>query len=387
MRILVTDADTRAALALVRSLGRRHEVWAGGGPGGGLAGASRWTAGRVELPEPLTGPEAFASAAARFAAANGIEAVLPVTDASTRALLRSGAPPEPPVRLLAASWPAYEALSDKARAVELARRHGLAVPRGALAESPAEAARVARSLGFPVVVKPTHSVRPQPGAGLVRRGVLRVRDESELHACLDELRGEPALIQECVPGRGQGLGVLRWQGRVRGVFAHRRLREKPPAGGVSVLSEGIRADPALQKGVEGILEDLGYEGLAMAEFRVAGRQAWLMEFNARPWGSLQLAVDSGVDFPALYVDCLRGRPAPTPPAYVPGRRLRWGLGDLDHALALARGAVANDGRTGWRAALRVVLLPSGPGTRFELLRPDDPWPFVRAVARWLRGRE
>ncbi len=47
------------------------------------------------------------------------------------------------------------------------------------------------------------------------------------------------LVQERIPGYGMGLFLLADRGRIVASFAHRRRREKPPAGGVSVLSESI----------------------------------------------------------------------------------------------------------------------------------------------------
>jgi hypothetical protein len=110
-----------------------------------------------------------------------------------------------------------------------------------------------------------------------------------------------------------------------------------------------------------------------------------MEFNARLWGSLQLAVDAGVDFPSLLVRRALGLPNEAVGHYREGLRLRWLLGEIDHALALARGHADTDGRRGVAAALSVCLRPAGPRTRWEVLRCNDPRPFLLELARWLAG--
>jgi len=70
--------------------------------------------------------------------------------------------------------------------------------------------------------------------------------------------------------------------------------------------------------------------VAMVEFRIAeGGTAYLMEVNTRFWGSLQLAIDAGVDFPALLVSNELGLGLESPATYKIGQRLRWFLGDLD----------------------------------------------------------
>ncbi len=61
----------------------------------------------------------------------------------------------------------------------------------------------------------------------------------------------------------------------------------------------------------------------MVEFKSGTKGARLMEINGRIWGSLPLAVASGVDFPLHLAEMLAGQPARSmPSSYVIGRRRR-----------------------------------------------------------------
>ena len=105
---------------------------------------------------------------------------------------------------------------------------------------------------------------------------------------------------------------------------------------MSVLSEAIAPDPELLAGSERLLAELHWTGVAMVEFRRAPTgPAFLMEMNPRLWGSLQLAIDAGVDFPSLLVALHRGAPIPAAQARL-GTRTRWLLGDVDHLLICLR---------------------------------------------------
>ena len=55
-----------------------------------------------------------------------------------------------------------------------------------------------------------------------------------------------------------------------------------------------------------------------------------MEINPRFWGSLQLAISSGVDFPAQLYFLFTGEIKPEQENYKVGNRLRWLFGTLDH---------------------------------------------------------
>jgi predicted ATP-grasp superfamily ATP-dependent carboligase len=313
----------------------------------------------------------------------GADVIIPPTDADCCALIPIRERLEPAV-LAAPALDAYERASHKGEVTRLARSVGLAVAEGEEVGSVDEAVAVGRTLGWPVVIRPVESVAIEPGEHLRKRGVMHAAGEDELRAAWDATVGEgAALVERWLPGWGEGIFALRWSGRTHAAFAHRRLREKPPGGGVSVLRESIPLDPERLRRVEALLEALDFEGPVMAEFRTDGRDCWLIELNARLWGSLQLAVDAGVDFPRLMVAAALGETLPASADYRSGVRLRWLLGDFDHAIALARGNCDTQGRSGLGAALAVLLGSAGPRCRWEVLRRDDPKPFAHELRRWI----
>jgi predicted ATP-grasp superfamily ATP-dependent carboligase len=380
MRILITDANERASLALARSLGRLHEVEVVGSGIISLAGASRFVMRHHRAPSPVSYPRAFASAVELLVLRRKIDLVLPVGDAACQALLDGG-----PLPLSIASRTAYERLSDKSATAALAREHGIDVPRGEEVTGIDAALGAGAALGWPVVLKPAASVVRGADGGARKLSVAVAADAAALRRAWSEAACGRALIQEYVEGWGEGVFILRWQGKTRAVFGHRRLRENPPAGGVSVLRESCAVDARLVAGIEAVLDAVGYQGVAMAEFKTNGRRVALMEFNARFWGSLQLAIDAGVDFPHLLIEAVQGIDSGLPPDYECGVRSRWLLGDVDHAIALGRGAINPHGETGIAAAARALLRPTGSRCRWEVLRASDPLPFLHELVSWLRA--
>lgn len=152
--------------------------------------------------------------------------------------------------------------------------------------------------------------------------------------------------------------------------------------------ESVRADPELVAASERLLEAFEWRGVAMVEYRVSDAEnvPYLMEVNGRFWGSLQLAVDAGVDFPALLVAAALGDDPDPVSSYRVGVRSRWWWGDVDHLMARLRGASpsGDGGRAGRLSALGSFLIPWRPGDRTEVLRCDDPAPFLRETRRWFR---
>ncbi len=391
--ILVTDGEQRAALAAVRSLGRAgHAVHVCSARRRPLAGASRFARGSAVVPDPLREPDAYAEAVRGLVRLHGVDLLLPMTEASLLALL-------PQRETLGAPIPAGSAsdflrLCDKAEVMEAARAVGLGVPRQWRADDPAAAGALsAEDLPFPLVLKPARSVVPA-GGGRARTSVVHLRDAEALRRVLADLPAHafPILLQERIVGPGIGVFLLEWEGETLAAFSHRRLREKPPAGGVSVSRESWPMDPVLLERSKALLRAFDWRGVAMVEYKLdaATGAPYVMEINGRFWGSLQLAIDAGVDFPALLAAAaLGGRPERVL-SYRTGVRTRWSWGEVDHLLARMRHSrealSLPAGAPGRLGAVRDFLAGFGPGRRDEVFRWGDPLPALREAADWLRGR-
>lgn len=347
-----------------------------------LAGAARGARAIRLVHHPLHAPDAYAREVAALSGEMGIRVVVPVTDASADAMLEHRALLPDGCAIPFAPLDVYRAASDKARIHAEATALGIGVPRSALVARAGDPAPDDAGL-FPGVVKPHRSVIGD-GEGRRKTGVRFVADRADCARALADLPAEafPVLVQGRVHGPGEGVFLARWDGRTLARFAHRRLREKPPAGGVSVFRESIDMDPSVLAACEALLDRLDWQGVAMIEGKrdLATGRWCVMEINGRFWGSLQLAIDAGVDFPSLLVRALLGG-APEPiPDWRPGVRLRWEWGDVDHLLIRMR-----------RSRERLSLPPDAPGRlgallrflahrpgrdRLEILRWSDPLPFV-----------
>lgn len=385
MRVLVLDANQRSALATTRSLGRRGiPVIAADEAGGSLAAASRYCQETLTYPSPYSNPDAFVGALQAALSARSVGLVLPMTEVTTELLLRHrnelGG-----VALPFGPLEAFERLNDKRKLGELARALGLPTPRTFPVESLGALPAVADVVNFPVVLKPYRSRIPT-GSGWVSGEVRYARSARELLAVADSqipFRAHPFLVQEYVDGQGQGVFALYDRGHAITFFAHRRLRERPPSGGVSVVSESVSLDPNLREMAKRILDHVGWHGVAMVEFKVTPEgPAYLMEVNPRFWGSLQLAIDAGVDFPWLLYQMAAGAlPCPAN-GYRTGIRTRWLLGDLDHLYLRLRDE--HGLRARWQA-VTAFLRPLGPQTRHEVNRWDDWKPFLTEIRQYLLG--
>ncbi len=337
--ILVTDANQRSALAVTRSLGRLPDVRiiTTDNTSSALAGSSRHSETYIQSPAPSTEPAQFIEWLHALAIKEQIDWVFPVTEITSQLLLLQRGKLND-IKLPFANYDVLMSLADKWRLTQLADRLDVPYPASELI-APGTLLTQLPNQRFPIVLKPCLS-RIWTGTEWISTAVQiahSVDELNEIYSSTSYFREHPFMLQEFIPGHGAGVFALYDNGRPITFFAHNRLREKPPGGGVSVLSESAALDPQLHAMAKSILDAANWHGVAMVEFRIApGGKPYLMEVNTRFWGSLQLAIDSGVDFPALLLKISRGESVTAITSYRIGQRLRWLLGDLDSLYLVLR---------------------------------------------------
>ncbi|WP_051928915.1 ATP-grasp domain-containing protein [Thermopetrobacter sp. TC1] len=224
---------------------------------------------------------------------------------------------------------ALKASLDKAAFHDLAQRLGLPVAPGRLLNLPHETAEnLMAEFGLPLVVRETASYAPERLDERGQTHILRTREDLERFiAQADAHRRWHICAFFPAPGTGDGQGmgisVLADHGEVLVAFQHGRALEPKNGGGSSVrVSEPL--DPQLLEGVRKLCAALELHGIAMFELRRNRKtgEAIFIELNARPWGSLPLAIRAGVNFPVLLHDLMVHGKRPEQPAYDAGVVMR-----------------------------------------------------------------
>jgi len=330
-KILILDAMWNKTLAAVRSLGRRGFYLAVGEKTRfATAIFSRYCSRRLIYPSPLSKPDEFLDWLLNEVKRNNYDMVLPTELETQQIILRNREELEKYTRVPFADYTLTTNVQNKAWLMKYAETNGYPCPKTYFIESGENSQPSALSSisEYPLVIKP----RESSGS----RGIMYVKKPSEFPAALKKVQGRYPLpiVQEYIPhGGAYGVGALfNRNSEPKAAFVYKRLREYPVTGGPSTLRESVKNDEIKEIALN-LLKSLKWTGIAMVEFRVDARDGRpkLMEINPRFWGSLQLAIISGMDFPyLLYKMAVDGDIEPVWD-YRVGVRCRWLIpGDILH---------------------------------------------------------
>lgn len=332
-RVLVLDAHLRHALAIVRSLGRRGVHVVMGSPHRRFpAYYSRYGMG-AELIDHDPSPIELL----RLVDKHQIEVVIAAGLPGNRCLCQHRGQFEGRVKAAFNDLEVFDCLSNKSATGLLAKDLGVRCPMTRQLRAYEEISDLVDELSFPAVFKSP-----------VDQGTVRyARDIEDLQRLFtlfgDEHpdlldRGLYPIVQEYIAGDGYGFYGLAAEGELRAYFMHRRLHEVPPSGGPSAMAMSYR-DAALKDLGERFFAATHWNGVAMVEFKRSRRdgQFYLIEVNPKFWGSLDLSIAAGVDFPFLLYQMLVGEPLDVEPGvYQDDTVFRWLTMDLAYAVAARR---------------------------------------------------
>ncbi len=374
--VLVTDGHFRKTLAVVRSLGFKGiDVTVGERTFLNTSFFSKYCSRRLVYPSPRECPNQFIEFLLNEIRKNHYECVFAMEEETLLLFAKYRSEISRYTYFLSPDLEKIEFVRDKGNLMRFAEAHGIPIPKThylPLTPEPYEVQGLNDmfdKIPIPAVIKPRIS------SGSL--GIIYVKNGKDLIPSYQSIhrRFPFPLIQEWIPdGAGTyGFSALFDEGsNVKAAFIHKKLRMYPTDGGPSTLGEGVEHHQIMELGLS-LLKSLNWVGVGMAEFKVDPRDGVpkLMEVNPRFWGSLQLGIVSGVDFPGLILKMARGESFEPVLRYKVGKRFRWLLlGDILHFL---------------NNPDRFHLHPSffrffDPDTSYDVFSKDDPLPLLGSVA-------
>lgn len=300
MSVIVTNASSVKALVVTRSLGRKGiHVVTTDSERVSPTFFSRYSKEYFLTPSAEKEPVKFIEFLLRYANQRKNEMIIPTNSTETLLIAKYKNRFSKFTKIPLDNYSKMIRLHDKERLFDIATQLGISVPKTYSLRDISEINKIAAKLEFPVVIK-LKSATSSKGISYAYSKDELIQKYKQTVINFDLDKKSLPIIQEYILGTGYGVSTLLNYGELRAIFVHRRLREYPLSGGPSTVRMSTR-HPKMEKIAIKLLREMGWYGLAMVEFKMDERtkKPYLLEVNPRVWGSINLAVSAGVDFPYL----------------------------------------------------------------------------------------
>lgn len=320
-KVLVLDGRSLAALAITRSLGSKGiEVRCGDDFATNVTSFSRYVKHRYVYPQPETEPEKFVEYLLTLVQRENYDLILPVRDKTTEIISQYKDQFLDYTNLLIADYNIIQKFMDKGETIKLARDMGITIPDTYFPEEES-IEQIKHKVTYPVLVRPRRS----SGS----RGIEYVNSKDDLIEAYYRVRsqyGEP-IIQEYISHEGghYSLAAL-FDGDSNLISTHVYVETKqyPISGGPAVNAISVEK-PAWADEYLRFLKDNNWVGPAHMDilYDINANKPRLLEVNPRFWMSLNLSIQSGVDFPYLLYQLATGQKVSPVLEYQTGVKYRW----------------------------------------------------------------
>ena len=294
--------------------------------------ASRWSQREDILPSYHDDPAAYAQVLLDLVRTHPTRVLIPTMDGSIAALRPWRASFERQgVSVALASDAALELANDKQRTLAAAAELRILQPRSVTIDRLEDTEAALEEVGYPAVIKPCQSwiTNTDFAVRVTAETVLDLPEALAYVQQLNEVGSSVALVQELATGTREAVSVFYARRKSMGqLCATGSPYDAGHGRNISRTREHIHARRA---GICRTRTRARHGPGGLQRSRVSPRcqgPSLLMEINARLSGSLEVAIRSGVPFPALLWQWASGEPLTPVSGYRTGIKMRYLKGDI-----------------------------------------------------------
>jgi predicted ATP-grasp superfamily ATP-dependent carboligase len=322
MNILITNANSRMALCLTRSLVQKgHTVIVADYVPHSLTFFSRYVSDKFLYPSPYSTPEAFLETIKKKVKQYNIDVLLPVHE-ETFLISKHIDEFRKIANVPSPEYKAILSVHNKDKLYSHLKSLNILTPKTIPLSEIRDYENISDMFVGKVVLKPR-----QGGGNWAIRILDRNMDytkEIENYLANNGIDKRRVLIQEWIPVSQKYSHVVVYQnGKMVQDFADCHLRDFPLSGGAGCLR--ISCDPGKMGEIsKKLFDSLNWHGIAEVEYVTHNEtgEYYLIEINPRVWGGVNSAISSGLDIGDILVKIANGEEV-RPTQYRRGMKTRW----------------------------------------------------------------
>jgi predicted ATP-grasp superfamily ATP-dependent carboligase len=297
-RILITDSDYKHTLGIVRALGKNGYLIDLIGNKNSICNYSKFSNDTVYPQDKFN--EQNIDVFLNFLSISQYDLILPIGAKSVELISKFKDKISSHVKVLIPDFNTIELCLNKDKTYSFFKNEDIYLPKTWYFKDLLELKNNITQINFPVVLKSKDEFE--------KKDPLYIYNQTELlrsFAAHYSNNNSIPLIQEYIKGDGYGFFAAYENGNCKNFFMHKRVREYPSTGGASTCAVSVYDEDLKNQGLK-ILNLLKWNGVAMVEFKKSdiNGKFYLIEVNPKFWGSHDLALASGVNFPRNIINIL-----------------------------------------------------------------------------------
>jgi predicted ATP-grasp superfamily ATP-dependent carboligase len=261
-----------------------------------------------QIPPASTDPNAYINELVELCKNHNYDGLIPFGNYAYYAIVNFADHLKELVRFLVPSKKAFQIAHDKSKTIQFCKKIGIHVPYTYTDFERDDLATIAKEVKFPIVIK------ARSGTG-VKMGLRYANTAQELFEKFDEITSfeskslaesyRSPLIQEFIPGYIHDVCSVSFKGKVLNILTQVRQLMYPITGGVGAINYTTHNDDLI-KTSRMLLEALDWNGPTQIEYKYDPRDGKykLIEINPKLWGTLDLSIKTGMNFPGMIRDIL-----------------------------------------------------------------------------------
>jgi predicted ATP-grasp superfamily ATP-dependent carboligase len=328
--VIITDGFWRKSLSCVRSLGKEgYKITVFGDTIWTTSFWSKYTSERVICPSAKDKIFIFNQFITKFLADNYKKnkkkiILIPSEDATINWLSKNRKKISKYANFLLPNNSSLEIAQSKEKTLKIAKKIGINVPESFFFKKRDVFEKKIKKLSALNILE-NYIVKPVKSSGSL--GIIFPKNNFKIDWKSHWKKYGKLFIQKKIVSRTKGIGIsmiFDSNSNCIADFCHQRIKEYPLKGGPSTIRKSVK-NYHLKIESQRLLKKLNWKGVAMVEWKYDDydKSIKLLEINPRFWGSLELAVRAGVNFPLIYAKLSSNKKIKKISNYKIGIKCRW----------------------------------------------------------------
>lgn len=383
MTIIVTNAKSRTAYNIVKSLGQKDlNVITSDFVSLSMSFASRYSKGHFLYPSPFACEgEKFIESLIENICKYKANVLIPVFE-ETYLIAKFKKILSPYVAMVVPEYDQILLAHNKDRWETVARELHIDVPETFEPAEIRKDPRLLAALPYPMFIKPK-----QGGGGW---GMSLIKSHEELESFLSretyfDRSWDRFYLQRKIEGETHCVAMLFNKGQLRAKVAYKQIREYPFKNGQATFRISINT-PLAESHLQEMLQYFDWHGVCQADYIVERESGipYMVDLNPRFWGSLLQGIAAGVDFPYMYYRIAIDGDVEPSNGFKTGVMTRWIGGDLRAFFPFLKAASDK------MEFIKQFFYPSAGKIYNDDFSFEDPLPFfawyIDAISRAIKYR-